>query len=555
MQAFTSSPTRDRVLFWLAGALALAALIMLSIAMRLNAYSSGLMLNPDEAELLAEGRRATLDIARPYGASTATTHTWLWPLFLGALGRVGVPLDLTTAHLLAGAFYVWIAWVGWLVIFRTHGWWRATLLVFPTSAVVLGLTGDFHSLGTELLPIAIIFLALLIYLLPQIPPSRSRLFVTALLLGLVVWAKPQLGLLAICLLVAVWHITNQAQGIDDPDPETAGRQRFLNAGLATAGFLMPTVGFAIWLLAAGTWSSFINEPLSFQYSYLVSREPMGGTSPGLISRISLTSSFVLTFWTSLLWALSAGLVWFKKGPQIAEIAVRRQLILWVSVLGCAVVTLLFSFPLFDHYANVLFAASLSAGILIIGSEKWLISQDDATRDTSAAFLTPVVLISALLIGSLTPIAQNNLRELAIGESPEPEPRWSDDDLAGKCPAGSNVLVWGWSSELYAYYDWMPASRYVNSVWQILPTMNMASYQETMADELLNNPPHCIVDTADQAFFGNLSPNDSLDRNLPQVTQLLTNCYTRGMLRMADGRRVGVYQATGGCDVRTHTGFK
>lgn len=532
---------------WLAGTAALTALIFLSVFMRANAYSSGLMLNPDEAELLAEGRRATLDIGRPYGAATATTHTWLWPLLLGVLGRAGIPLDFTTAHVLAGGFYVWVAWVSWMVIFRTYGWWLATILVFPASAVVLGLEGDFHSLGTELLPVAVIFLALLVFLLPQSPPSRSRLFLTAALLGLAVWAKPQLGLLAVCLLIFAWYVASSAHQKGGLEPKKLAQSWIHNAAPACAGFLLPTVGFVIWMLATGTWSNFVNEPIGFQYSYLVSREAMGGASPGLISRFSLTSSFVLTFWTCLLGAFAAGLVWFSRDSKVGERDLRRQLIIWVSILSCAFLTLLFSFPLFNHYANVLFAAGLAAGIMIVGSCKWYTSSNVTPATVSPAFLVPVTLISALLIVSLLPVVQANFKGIASGKSSATEPRWLDDNLARMCPAGSNVLVWGWSSELYAYYDWMPASRYVNSVWQILPSLNLSTYQQTMAEELRADPPKCIVDTAESTFFGNLSTNESLSQRLPQVSPLLSSCYSLATVSMADGRSVNVYERVGTCE--------
>ncbi len=33
-------------------------------------------------------------------------------------------------------------------------------------------------------------------------------------------------------------------------------------------------------------------------------------------------------------------------------------------------------------------------------------------------------------------------------------------MSALCPAGEPVFVWGWAAELYAYYNWQPASRFV-----------------------------------------------------------------------------------------------
>src|SRR4051812_34724837 len=42
------------------------------------------MQNPDEAELMAEGRTAALDLF-PYSGYTSSTHLFLWPFLLGVL--------------------------------------------------------------------------------------------------------------------------------------------------------------------------------------------------------------------------------------------------------------------------------------------------------------------------------------------------------------------------------------------------------------------------------------------------------------------------------------
>jgi hypothetical protein len=62
------------------------------------------MFNPDEAELLALGRRGNAEFT-PYQTYTTSTSLYLWPLLIELLTKTGVPITLPTARLLNGLFY------------------------------------------------------------------------------------------------------------------------------------------------------------------------------------------------------------------------------------------------------------------------------------------------------------------------------------------------------------------------------------------------------------------------------------------------------------------
>ncbi len=82
-------------------------------------WTSG-MQNPDEAELMAEGRSAAGNLF-PYSDYTTSTHLFLWPFVLGVLGLVGVPLTLVTAHVISGLSYVLLGTTGWFLTMRRIG--------------------------------------------------------------------------------------------------------------------------------------------------------------------------------------------------------------------------------------------------------------------------------------------------------------------------------------------------------------------------------------------------------------------------------------------------
>ena len=108
-------------------------------------------------------------------------------------------------------------------------------------------------------------------------------------------------------------------------------------------------------------------------------------------------------------------------------------------------------------------------------------------------------------------------------------------LGVACPPGSRVLVWGWASELYAYYDWIPASRYANATWLIYANSKQAEYASIMEGELRRDPPGCIVEALGPPFFAGIDPASTLTTFVPGVSSLLESCYTGSDETTFDGR--------------------
>ena len=86
--------------------------LILLVLLRGESLVSSSLFDPNEATLLAWGKEATRDLL-PYKTYTATGVLYLWPLFLGILGELAVPLSLITAHILSGLAYTYLAVVGW----------------------------------------------------------------------------------------------------------------------------------------------------------------------------------------------------------------------------------------------------------------------------------------------------------------------------------------------------------------------------------------------------------------------------------------------------------
>ena len=82
------------------------------IIIRGDLLISGAVFNPDEAELLALGRRASVNLRDPVGTFAVGTLGPIQPTLLGFVGALGIPLTLTTAHIISGLIYVWLCWFG-----------------------------------------------------------------------------------------------------------------------------------------------------------------------------------------------------------------------------------------------------------------------------------------------------------------------------------------------------------------------------------------------------------------------------------------------------------
>lgn len=520
---------------WYPPIFALVLLLILLWVTRGDFLTSHAAFNPDEAELIAEARRASLDLI-PYSTYTGTTHLFLWPMLLALLGKLGVPLTLATAHVLAGLSYVWIAFAGWYVIARSAGWIVAGIFVLPTSLYLLTAKNDFLSLGTELLPLSIVMLAAITALAPEGRHSRGRLVIVGTLTGLSVWAKPQIAPLALAvLLVAILHRNLLVAHAVARCKTSPSIWHDTLAGIV--GLVLPSVVFLTIMLFAGTLHSFFEEPVRFQLSYVFSRAATGGSAPSLAGRLQEDATFILQYPMAFPWAIAGLVGWSQIALGHRRSSRWMAMAAWLAPLVAAFFGLLLAFPIFPHYANNLYSACLISGMTGATFVRHFSSDRRSFwRPVSPSLLlfVPIALLSVIVWStSIPPPAASN-------------PRPSITPLTQACPARSRVLVWGWAAELYSYYDWTPASRYVDSVWQILPTEGRPYYQRTLLSELSGDPPTCIVEALGSQFFGDYTHADAITTVLPSATSLVDRCYMERRMPLQDGREVTVFRRTTRC---------
>ena len=555
-RALRSGVPRPILWPWLQFLLAFCAFTLVLVVARGDMLWTSSLMNPDEAELLAEGRSAATDLF-PYRDYTSSTHLFLWPFALGVLGELGVPLTLVTAHVIGGLSYVMLATTGWFLMMRRIGGVRASLLVLPTATVLLmGYTSDgnadFLSMPSEALPLVILSVAALVMLAPTGPMSTGQLVVGSVVAGLALWAKPQCGPVAVALIAACVFMTiverQRSEGATPPVDVVLSIAR--SGALALLAFVSPTLVLLAVMQLGGTLDEFTSEPVAVMWNYTGHRE--GVVGPDLVDRLAGVARFATSFPFAAAWALG-GLLSMSLLNRLDSMMLRGLgLTAFVLPIAAALTCLLPISGLFPHYANFVYFGCLMASCVAVRLATP--GQDDITAGRwvegtyfGVSFAVVGMLMMAVVPGHLSDLAGEARRALAgDGFSFRNEVPRDATPLAAACPAGSRVVVWGWASELYAYYDWVPASRYANATWLISPSAHQEEYASVLLGELRRDPPDCIVEALGPAFFAGLDPAGTLGAVVPRVSPLLASCYRRSDASTFDGRAVTLYRRVADC---------
>lgn len=515
----------------------LAAMMMIIRGANLTASSA---FNPDEAELLALGRRASTSLFNPAATVAVATIGPLQPLLLGLISEIGIQLTLPLAHFMAGLIYVWFGWLGWFYISKQTGWIKGSIYVLPTSLLIFGLEEDFLSLGTELIPLTLISIGIFFAFPPSRDVTHSRFLLGAIFLGSAPWAKPQVFLLSFTVFF-VALVRSRSRCID---PAAIRDSKQYLKGLS---YFLPSLIFVFSMVIFGSLNQFINETLQFNLQYFFNRTSL---NPGIVSktfseRIKDFSDFILRHPTSFLWSLLGVSLVHNNPFSTGEHTARKFNIEWLAIVISTLITLLLVSPIFGHYANLLYAGLLFAGMIST-------AEDTRTSIRSRPLTTPVnpIMLSfftlALVISVLTiwPKALTNLESFPrIKQSPPV----TSTLLTSLCPEKRLVSVWGWSAELYSNYNWKPASRYVVTNWQIYPTSKQDYYRSVYFAELIRGYPTCILDTANPHFFGGFDETAALLNVIPELKPFLEECYTFQSVNLPGEKLVQVWTKNNLCN--------
>jgi hypothetical protein len=469
--------------------------VVVALALRGQSLMAWSPLNPDEAELMAQGRAAMLSPV-PFTTWTMGTTGPFWVLFLALLGVLGVPLTVAFAHFLAAVLMALMGFVVLVLLRRSFGaaagavlsllWWLPVVLIFP-----VGGTSDFGAMSTELLPVLLVLCAALfpIHWLSR----RPWLFlVVGVLCGLAVGAKYQVlplaaGLVVVQLISLRWR---------------PGRW-LLAIVLVGVGFLAPFVPVvAAVLLSPDVSLDLVKQNFNFLGSYA------GGMS--LEERVRNTAGSLLH--QPYLLAMLVILV------RVAFISSRRVLVSRLILVSMGLAAVFAGGKGFDHYLIILFVAVALAIALPTRPGSELLPWRQARR--AVIPILAIAVVAVIIVGGM--LGRFSFASpVTIVRAVSPASVIVDPALAAACPPGSRALVWGWAPEFYLNYSWQNTVPFMNTLGL---SSNADSYDagRAIVSSALERSD-CVIDAVGPPFFG-VDAASSITAVYPEAARQLSADY-------------------------------
>jgi hypothetical protein len=373
----------------------------------------------------------------------------------------------------------------------TAFWW------LPMVLTLMGYLIDFAPLSTEYLPSALLLIAAVIP--TETLTRRPWLYLAVgLLCGLAVGAKYQAAPLALAVLLVHLIMAGNNQW-----------RVWLRALVwYTAGFLLPftAVGLAM-LLDPNVSVVIIKQSLNFlaDYGNALSMTKRLSNSGDLVTQMPMVLLALAVYW---LGARSAGRV------QICR-----------AIMVLAGLAAVFAGGMgFAHYLIFLYAAIAMAIGLPLKASAQLVPFT-RRRIVATGAVAIVAMIGWLLSFGpfLGTVSRTHRHDLAIALSASSAPR--DPRLAQACPAGSNVVVWGWAPELYVTYSWNNAIPLLNVTQLTWVPKNHSSGYEITRHAVEDKSTDCIVNAIGSPFVGG-GGLDTLLTIYPGISSLLDKEYRR-----------------------------
>ena len=483
------------------------------------------LINPDEAELLAAGKRAAMSLI-PYETFTTSTYGPLWPMVLGVIHKLGYPLTMPSGHLFAMLLSYAICATVYLMLKKLTSQTAAASYTFGL-ALIWASGGaphdvDFVQMASELLPLVLLSVGVCVVALR--PHSVRSHLVALALIGSTPFAKFQFVPISIIAAIFV--------GI--------GLNRVWRHRLSAVVMILVSYGSCGALLfmltvLGGNFSKIFDEALPAVTNYV------GSDAPNLIERATRASEFFMKYpYFTALGLLGISLI--AKQAQDAPIKVfARSLTLPLLAMLIGIMSTTSGPYIFPHYAYMLLASSVLILAMATYRTPRLTACDEQPATTnSPTFGQRITLLAGVIFLVLG--FSFALKKATGLEERTYETTWGQvlsadggrqaansntpSEIEPLCPPGSEVFVWGWAAEMFSYFDWTPSSRFVNNGSQLIPSSRQAQFKDALSEELLTNRPVCIAEAIGPYFFRFTDFSLVLAEQVPSVAEMLSNEYEK-----------------------------
>jgi hypothetical protein len=306
---------------------------------------------------------------------------------------------------LAGAIYALIA--AWLAGVTAARLWTAREGYIAASLMAFFLTFDTQS---AVVPLAADMLLLVPHLAAVYFCARRQPFWCGVAAGVGFLCNAKATFVLAACAVLVWP----------------------SVPLLLAGFLVPCMAGALWLVGTGSWNAYLDQVWRWSTQYAASPVVLDPVRNGL-----LRTANWLGFHAALL--IGAVLWWRKSGGP------RWKLPVWGAIAYAGVVL---GWRFFPRYFILILPPMVTMGAAGLAS----------IRSRALVALTTVALAVPLVRFAPRYISLSNWSDLALDE----DSRAAAELIHARAAAGSSLYVWGYRPELFVYTGLRPAARYLDS---------------------------------------------------------------------------------------------
>ncbi len=459
------------------------------VAWRWAAIVFAYSLNPDEAQMIANAIKATVDIVPWRGIDGATMGPldsdvlalpWLIGMRIGYLSTRVIEAALELGTIIA--VYCAGRW--------TYGERTARLALIPLVLLCATVTStDFQHYTSEVLPLflAMCALAACAYLMRGGRPPRGRTVAIAVAgsaLGCVPFAKLQgIPLMVPLLAYLAFAIVR-----------SAGRRR-REAITAAAAVLAPAVIVVGAVLVTGNWYDAVVSYILWPSSYV---EAAAGRTFDLVRLAQTVPSFaVFASLAVVAAALALGAaVAARVRPTVPELAATASAVLLVAVGAVCVVVPHREFPHYLHFLVFPLAWLVTNAVGLARRALRARRRGDRIERVAGAAFAAVFAAAMIAVALVQPtILVPALRY------DTPPPSAVASAISRYAPPGDTLLVWGWMAQYFIDTDTVVTGRDANSAREHDVGPYRDYFRARYLRDLEASPPHVFVDAVAPGSFG------------------------------------------------------
>ena len=506
-----------------------------SLWARIPTFRNPFNINPDEAEMLTAGKLAAKSFF-PYQNYTTSTFEPVWPEFLSIFQTLGIDLNFITVHILAFILLL-TSFLGLqlLILIKNQNVSLITYLSFLAIdfAIFLPTNYEFAFLSSETLPIFLISMSLFILIYPKAIYSLNK-FLAGSLCAFAFLAKYQVAPLIIIVYFCSFCVEHNKKQVT---------QKFKHLLNFLGGFLSTLSIFIFLIFLGGGFSKFLDESIRFSTLYSVGKLSGFSASGDLFAKIQSGSSLIYNE-PSVLFALILcviSLLMTQSKPFAFIVSKKRSLTiptylfsLFAIFLGF--ITIAVTGNRFPHYLLFLFWALQCSLILPFLQHKNSRNVKEIPRNTKKFVNSSQLLSFLFLVVILLTPNFNQISTEIQSKFSKVGPTEKDLDLYVKslntygfnrCVANSQVLIWGWSSEFYTYFNWNPPENIAATTTSML----LAGYEPSTLSNRIKTAVYdsktiCIFEAIGPKYFSGISTEKTIVRTIPVLEGYLNENFVK-----------------------------